>query len=145
MSDIAMADYSGTPVYLGMLGADSTLAWNGSVTSWVAVGTFCLDGEIPELPFVGCFDLDADYFWAENGNGEMVTDFPAGGTMEISASAYGDTAISASALYAFGVSPTTPECFELSVDLNGDGDYIDKDEWDAVEICDQTWPGSTPP
>jgi hypothetical protein len=134
MSDIAMAAYPDT-TYIGMLGADSTLAWNGSVTSWVAVGTLCLDG-VGADPFGGCFDFDLDIFWAENSEGDFPTTMPPdGGMMEISSSAYGETAISASALYAFDSSPSTPGCFELSVDLNGDGDYIDKGEWDAVEFC----------
>jgi hypothetical protein len=57
LADVAMADYSGTMVYAGILGASSTVAYDGSETSWVAVGTICLDdGDEEMVPFDGCYD-----------------------------------------------------------------------------------------
>jgi hypothetical protein len=141
-ADIAMADYAGTPAYLGILGADSTLAWDGSTTDFTANGTICAEGNL-DYPVLGCVVFSIDYFWAENTDGEMGTTFPAGGAMEISA--YAGTALDASALFAFASSASDPTCFDLSVDANGDGDYVDKGDLDAVEVCGETWPGSTPP
>lgn len=141
-ADVAMADYAGTPAYVGIFGADSTLAWEGSTTDFIATGTICAEGNL-DFPVLGCVAFSIDYFWAENTEGDMGTTFPAGGAMEISA--YAGTTLEATALFEFASSASDPNCFLLYVDSDASGSYTGPGDLDGEEKCEETWPGSSPP
>jgi hypothetical protein len=119
-ADIAMADYEGN-YYLALLDAEASMAWDGSFTTYTGQGTVCVEGEA-EYDIMGCFEVDFDFRWDENSNGEPLEEFPLDGTAEYST-------VNASAMFAFGSSPSDPTCFLYSVDEDGDGDYDFEQEY----------------
>ena len=120
-ADIAFYDYD-EDFFLALLDAEADLAWDGTFTTYVGEGTVCVEGNA-EYPVIGCFDVAFDMTWDENGEGAPVEDYPIDGWMEVST-------LGASAMFAYGTSPSDETCVTISVDENGDEVY----DW-VAELC----------
>ena len=120
-ADVAFFDYD-DEFYLGLLGAEADMAWDGTYTTYSGQGTVCVEGEA-EYEVIGCFDVAFNMKWDENGEGGPVEDYPVDGWTEVST-------MSASALFSYGTSPSDLSCVTIEVDANGDEVY----EW-SDEIC----------
>jgi len=119
-ADLAYRDYENDS-YAGILDASAHMAWDGSFTTYVGQGTFCLEGEGDGGP-EGCMDIDIDIRWDVDGEGYPVEDYPVDGTVEY-------TTISSSAMFSFGTSPSDPTCFLYQADEDGNGTYDFEEEY----------------
>ena len=111
-ADIAYNDLY-NEAFLALLDFDSTLAWDGSVTTLVGSGTLCDDGY---GTFDGCFDFAVDVEWDVYGDGVMPEGMPASGIVEVSSE-------SGAAMYTYG--EPLAGCYTYTVDSDLDGEFDD--------------------
>ena len=104
----AYAESGGNPVYIGLLDASLSAAYDGTaadLSTFVGTGTLCTEGDY-EFSFYGCVDFVVDVSYV--GDVDEPLDPPDNGTISVSTS-------EATATYAFGTSELNPDCIEYSV------------------------------
>ncbi len=105
----AYAESGSDPVYVGLLNASLTASYDGTtatdMSTFAGTGTLCTEGDY-EFSFYGCVDFVIDVSY--EGDVDEPLDPPDSGTISVST-------VDATAMYAFGTTPSFPDCIQYTV------------------------------